>query len=75
MTLSDKKVQLTVLAALVLAAALGVGACSRSQHVIDDVAGPGRHGAGTQIVSGCPTLNANTLNTADGFNLETGSVA
>ena len=74
MTLSDKKVQFSVRTALVVVAALGLGACGRSQHVTDDVAGPGRHGAGTQVVAGCPTLVANTLATADAVNIEVGSV-
>ena len=74
MTRSNQKLQFTVRAALVVVAALGLGACSRSQHVTDDIAGPGRHGAGSQVVAGCPTLNANTVNTADAFNTETGLV-
>ncbi len=65
-----------VMPVLALAAALGLGACSRAQHVTDSVAGPGsaRTGAGTQVVAGCPTLIANTLNTAFNFNVETGAV-
>ena len=75
MALSDKTVQFAARAALVAVAALGLGACSRSQHITDDIAGPGRHGAGTQVVAGCPTLTANTLNTADVFNTESGLVS
>ena len=62
-------------ASLALVAILGLGACSRAQHVTDSVAGPGRSGAGTQVVAGCPTLTANTLNTADAFTTEVGYVA
>jgi len=71
----EKMLPFTVRAALVVVAALGLGACGRSQHVTDDIAGPARHGAGSQVVSGCPTLNANTVNTADVFNTESGAVA
>ncbi len=59
---------------LALTAALGLGACSRAQHVTDSVAGPNRGGAGTQVVAGCPTLIANNINTAFDFNVETGAV-
>jgi hypothetical protein len=59
---------------LALAAALGLGACSRAQHVTDHLAGPARAGAGEQVVAGCPTLIANDINTAFDFNVETGAV-
>ncbi len=59
---------------LALTFVIGLGACGRSQHVSDDIAGPGRHGAGTQVVAGCPTLVANTLATADAVNIESASV-
>ena len=59
---------------LTLSFALALGACGRSQHVTGDVAGPGRRGAGTQIVAGCPTLVANTLATAEAVNIESASV-
>ena len=74
MNLSNHKLLLPVRAVLVLATALGLGACSRSQHVSDSVAGPGRIGAGTQVVAGCPTLIANDINTAFDFNVEVGAV-
>lgn len=74
MSLSDQKLQFFMRAALVAAAALGLGACSRSQHVTDDLAGPGRHHSGTEIVAGCPTLTGNTLNTANNLNVESGAV-
>ena len=73
MTLSYPKFQLTVRAALVVVAALGLGACSRSQHITDDVSGPRRQGAGTEIIAGCPTLTPNTLATADVVNVESAS--
>ena len=59
---------------LTLALALVLGACGRSGHATSDLAGPGRHGAGTQVVAGCPTLVANTLATADAVNIESASV-
>lgn len=73
MKLSTQKFVLPLLA---LTAALGLGACSRAQHVSDNLAGPGtsRTGAGTQVVAGCPTLIANDINTAFDFNVETGAV-
>ena len=73
MKLSTTKFALPLLA---LTAALGLGACSRAQHVTDSVAGPGssRTGAGTQVVAGCPTLIANDINTAFNFNTEVGAV-
>ena len=74
MNLSNSKLVLPVRAALVLAMALSLGACSRAQHVTDNVAGPGRAGAGTQVVAGCPTLIANDINTAFNFNVESGAV-
>ena len=64
----------TVTPLLALAAAVGMGACSRAQHVTDAVAGPGRAGAGSQAVSGCPTLVGNNINTAFNFNVESGAV-
>lgn len=73
MTLTYQKLPSTVRAALVVAAALGLGACGRTQHLTDDVAGPGRRGAGTEIISGCPSLTANTLASADAMNIESAS--
>lgn len=58
----------------VLALALGLGACSKTQHVTDSVAGPGRHGAGGDVVVGCPTLLPNTAATASVFAFEAASV-
>lgn len=75
MKLSNPKALTSLRAALAIVAVMGLGACSRSQHVTDSVAGPGRSGAGTQVVAGCPTLVANTLNAADAFTVETGMVA
>ena len=63
-----------VMPLLALSAALGLGACSRAQHVTDSVAGPARAGAGTQVVAGCPTLVANTPATAFDFVAEYGAV-
>ena len=63
-----------IAASLLALTALGIGACSRSQHVTDDIAGPGRHGAGTQVVAGCPTLTGNTVNTADAFTVQSAFV-
>ncbi len=74
MKLSYFSRSLSLRATLALAAVLGLGACSRTQHVTDSVSGPGRVGAGTQVVAGCPTLVANTLNTADAFSVEVGLV-
>src|SRR5262245_997091 len=58
-----------------LAIALGVGACSRAQHITGAVTGPGRGGAGSEISSGCPTLIANDMNSAFDVLTEMGSVA
>ena len=71
----DQKVLFLGRVALVALAALGLGACSRSQHVMNPVSGPGRAGVNPQVVTGCPSLNGNTLNNADAFTLETGNVA
>jgi len=60
-------------AGILAAAALVIGGCSRS-GLIDTLTGPGRHGGGPQVVSGCPTLNGNTLNTADLITVESGAV-
>ena len=72
MNLSAKKVLVLTQAALALGLALSLGACSRSQELNGPAAG--RHGSGTQVVAGCPTLIANTLNTADAFTVESGMV-
>src|SRR5262245_65672615 len=66
--------QKVLLSGLVALAAVALGACGRSEHVMRSVSGPGRSGVNPQVVSGCPTLNGNTLNSADAFTLETGSV-
>lgn len=47
-------------ATTVLALALSLGACGRSQNVTESLTGPGREGAGTRVVVGCPTLLPNT---------------
>ncbi len=73
MTLSAKKFLVPTQAALVLGLALSLGACGRTQDATSPVAG--RHGSGTEVVAGCPTLAANTLNTASPFNVITGMVA
>ncbi len=54
-------------ATAVLALALSLGACSNSQHVSDSLTGPGREGAGTRVVAGCPTILANTAATPSVF--------
>ncbi len=71
MKLSYAKVVAPLLAA---AAALGLGACGRAEHVTDAVSGPGRHGGRPQIVAGCPSLVSNNPNSAFNLLLETGSV-
>ncbi|MEQ1833655.1 MAG: hypothetical protein ABL977_11420 [Candidatus Eisenbacteria bacterium] len=53
-------ISLTLRAAVVLAMAVTLGACSRSQSVSEAVSGPVRVGAGENVVLGCPTLIANT---------------
>ena len=58
-----------------LAIALGLGACGRAQHVAGAVTGPSRGGAGTEVVSGCPSLIANDLNSAFDMNTEVGTCA
>ena len=58
-----------------LAVALGLGACSRAQHVTGAVTAPGRNGPGTQINSGCPSLIANDPNSAFDVITESGTVA
>jgi len=61
---------------LALATALGLGACGRVQQMTSSTShGVTRSGAETEIVAGCPTLIANTLNTAFDFNVEAGMVA
>src|SRR5262249_37995049 len=72
MKLTYAKVAAPILA---LAIALGIGACSRAQHVTGAITGPGRSGPGSQIVSGCPTLIANVPNSAFDCILDQGSVA
>src|SRR5207302_3889736 len=72
MTLLDSR-HLSRLGGVLAGAALVIGGCSRSGH-IDSLSGPGRHGVGPQVVAGCPTLNENTLNTADPMIVETGAV-
>jgi hypothetical protein len=62
------------IAAPLFALALGLGACSRAQHVTDAVTGPGRNGTDTQGAAGCPTLIANNINNALDFALESGAV-
>ncbi len=64
---------LSLRVAVVLAMAVTLGACSRSQHVTDSVSGPVRVGSGENVVLGCPTLLANTLATASTFQAATGS--
>jgi hypothetical protein len=61
------------LAGILAAAALVIGGCSRSGR-IDSLSGPGRTGIRPGVSAGCPTLNGNTLNTADQLNTESGSV-
>jgi len=54
-----------------LALALSLGACSRSQHVSDSLAGPGHAGPGGGVVPavavGCPTLIGNSPLAPDTF--------
>lgn len=57
-------------ATAVLALALSLGACSRSQNVSESLTGPGREGAGTRVVVGCPTLLPNTAATPSVFATE-----
>ena len=75
MRLSHSTTLLPLRTVVAVVAMLGLGACSRSQHLTDSVAGPGRSGAGTEAVVGCPTLVGNTLNTATPFSAEMGIVA
>jgi hypothetical protein len=58
-----------------LAIALGVGACSRSQHITGSVTGPTRDGAGHEANSGCPTLIANDPNSSFDLITEMGACA
>ena len=58
---------LSLRVAVILAMAVTLGACSRSQHVTDSVTGPVRVGTSENVVLGCPTLVANTLATASAF--------
>ncbi len=60
MKFSNPSFSVSLRAAVILAMAVTLGACSRSQHVTDSVSGPVRVGAGTDVVVGCPTLIANT---------------
>src|SRR2546423_5248430 len=60
--------------ALALGAVLGLGACSRSQHATDGIAGPGRTGPGPQAGAGCPSFIPNDINTAFNFNVDFGAV-
>lgn len=57
-------------ATAVLALALSLGACSRSQNVSESLTGPVREGAGTRVVAGCPTLLPNTSATPSVFATE-----
>src|SRR5262245_52870605 len=59
---------------LTAALALALGACGREEHMTAPSARYSR-GIAPQIAAGCPTLTANTLNTADEFVLEVGAVA
>ena len=64
----------SLLPLVVLTAALGLGACGRTQKVTEP-ASAGRGGAGTQVVAGCPTVVGNTFATAFDFNTDFASVA
>ncbi|MCE9628327.1 MAG: hypothetical protein K8R56_10480 [Candidatus Eisenbacteria bacterium] len=57
-------------ATAVLALALSLGACSRQQNASESLTGPGREGAGTRVVVGCPTLLPNTAATSSVFATE-----
>lgn len=57
-------------ATAVLAIAVSLGACSRSHNVSESLTGPGREGAGTRVVVGCPTILPNTAATASAFATE-----
>ncbi len=72
--MKSNHLSLTVRAAVILAMAVTLGACSRSQHITDSVAGPVRVGSGENVVLGCPTLVANTPATASAFGAEVGMV-
>jgi hypothetical protein len=61
-------------AAVILAMAVTLGACSRSQNVSEAVSGPVRVGSGESVVAGCPTLLQNTPATASEFQAAVGSV-
>ena len=65
---------LSLRVAVVLAMAVTLGACSRSQHVTDSVSGPVRVGSGENVVLGCPTLLANTLATPSLFTTASASL-
>lgn len=60
MEFSNPRLTWSLRAAVILAMAVTLGACSRSQHITDSVAGPVRAGSGESVVVGCPTLIANT---------------
>jgi hypothetical protein len=62
-------------ATIVAALALGLGACGREEHVSAPGTRFSRSGSDPRIAAGCPTLTANTLNSASDFVLETGAVA
>jgi hypothetical protein len=60
--------------AAVLALALSLGACSRSQNASESLTGPAREGAGTRVVAGCPTVLPNTIDTPSVFATEMAAV-
>jgi hypothetical protein len=61
-------------AVFVAALALGLGACGREEHVSAPSARLSRSGTVPHIAAGCPTLTANTLNSASDFLLEFGAI-
>jgi len=70
-------VRLILLAASIAALSLVVGACGRDEQVspVTSLTRPNRSGQRPNIAAGCPTLEANTLNSASDFITEVGAVA
>ena len=67
------RLPLLLLASLTLA--LGLGACSRSQHLSDSLAGPGRDHQAPLAAVPCPTIVAAPLDSAVQFVATSGLTA
>lgn len=60
MKFSNLSLAMSLRAAVILAMAVTLGACSRTQSISESVSGPVRVGASESVVIGCPTLIAGT---------------